>query len=341
MSRAAPGRGSPPPGGRHPLTVSRESFESLKALRASPDQRLRWGCPFVEPRWLEAWWRCFAEDEPELLAVRREEEALGVAALRIAGDTARVIGDPEVSDHLDIVTAPGAGAAVLATLRRHLLDRGVRRLDLVRVRPDSTAAAELVPAARRLGLAVDFAPRDVAMEIDLPGSWDAYLGGLDGKQRHELRRKLRRLGESAGFRLRLAESDGERDAAIRTFLRLFRLNRPEKARFMTARMEQYFSAIAAGLDAEGRLSLFSLDLDGQTAAVVFCFRHAQRICLYNNAYDERFGPLSVGILSKALSIRESIRAGMRVYDLLRGDEAYKHRLGGRPVALYGCRIDLA
>jgi CelD/BcsL family acetyltransferase involved in cellulose biosynthesis len=41
-----------------------------------------------------------------------------------------------------------------------------------------------------------------------------------------------------------------------------------------------------------------------------------------------------------LSIRESIRSGMKVYDLLRGAETYKRHLGGQPVTLYRCTIEL-
>jgi CelD/BcsL family acetyltransferase involved in cellulose biosynthesis len=50
--------------------------------------------------------------------------------------------------------------------------------------------------------------------------------------------------------------------------------------------------------------------------------------------------LSVGFLSKVLSIRDGIRSGLRTYDFLKGGEAYKQRLGGRPLSLYRCRLDL-
>jgi len=48
----------------------------------------------------------------------------------------------------------------------------------------------------------------------------------------------------------------------------------------------------------------------------------------------------VGLLSKVLSVRDAIRSGLRTYDFLKGGEAYKQRLGGRPLPLYLCRVDL-
>jgi len=41
-----------------------------------------------------------------------------------------------------------------------------------------------------------------------------------------------------------------------------------------------------------------------------------------------------------LSIKESIQSGKKTYDLLKGSEAYKHRLGGKPVPLYRCDIGI-
>jgi CelD/BcsL family acetyltransferase involved in cellulose biosynthesis len=340
MSGAAPDMDRPSGAGSS-FSVSQESFASLQSIFSDPANRLQWRCPFVLPRWLDSWWSSFGNGRPSLLAVRREGAVTAVAALMISGDIARVIGDEEVCDHLDIVTAPGAADGALAALRSHLRAQGVGRLDLMRVRPDSTAAVELVPAARRLGLAVELTRRDAAMELALPASWEGYLMMLNGKQRHELRRKLRRLADGAAYRLRLAQGAEETADALRAFLRLFRLNRPDKALFMTPRMEQFFRRLACGLAADGRLRLFSLELEGEAAAVAFCFQHGLRMYLYNNAYDERFRSMSVGLLSKALSIRESIRAGLQEYDFLRGSESYKHHLGARPVPLYGCRIGLA
>ena len=48
----------------------------------------------------------------------------------------------------------------------------------------------------------------------------------------------------------------------------------------------------------------------------------------------------MGLACKLLSIRDAIERGLATYDFLKGNEAYKHRLGGIPVPLVQCRIDL-
>ena len=42
--------------------------------------------------------------------------------------------------------------------------------------------------------------QDVCPVITLPGSWDDYLAGLDKKQRHEIRRKIRKIETEAETR---------------------------------------------------------------------------------------------------------------------------------------------
>jgi len=63
--------------------------------------------------------------------------------------------------------------------------------------------------------------------------------------------------------------------------------------------------------------------------------------LYNNGYDNDFSSLSVGLLGKVLSIKESIQSGKKTYDFLKGAEVYKRRLGGQPIQLYRCLIELS
>ena len=88
------------------------------------------------------------------------------------------------------------------------------------------------------------------------------------------------------------------------------------------------------------LKLYFLDLDGTPTAAVMCFDHDSTVYLYNNGYDGRFSSLSVGLLSKVLSIKESIRRGKKKFDFLKGTEEYKHRLGGKPVPLYRCQVKI-
>ena len=178
------------------------------------------------------------------------------------------------------------------------------------------------------------------MELELPSTWDAFLKGLTGKERHEIRRKLRRLNEAARINFRVIESKTEVSRQIDTFFELFKLNRSDKSKFMTDQMASFFRSLAAALAEARILKLFVLDLDEEPVAATMCFNYQSTMYLYNNGYDKRFGSLSVGFLGKVLSIKESIQSGKKTYDFLKGAEVYKKRLGGQPIQLYRCLIEL-
>lgn len=322
-------------------SLTKETIETLSACWLGPGKHLPWNCPFVLPPFLGAWRRAFsAKSDPALWAVRQGEAFIGIAPLLIRGKKARFLGSSDVCDFLDFVVAPGRGREFLAVLIDHLRHQGVTHLDLTPLRPDSAVMSELVGAAGHLGSEVVCERENVSFELELPATWEDFLGSLTATQRHEIRRKLRRLHETAEIRFRAVEGVPEVRREMDLFLALFESSRRDKAAFMTPRMASFFRSLAEALAEAGILKLFFLELDGKPAAGVMCFDYGSRMYLYNNGYDRRFSSLSVGLLSKVLSIGEAIRMGRRSYDLLKGEEAYKRHLGGKPVPLYRCRVRL-
>ena len=219
----------------------------------------------------------------------------------------------------------------------HLKDEGIRRLDLGTLHPESFALRGL-RALDKWEPTIE--PDEVTFEAELPGDWEDYLLQLNGKQRHEVRRKLRRLETQGAFAYRMTGPDDDLDKATEQFLRLFQLNRQDKAEFMNDTMAAYFRALIAALAEQQMLRLFFLEVAGEAAATVLCFDYGRVRYLYNSGYDAHYHDLSVGVLSKLLSIRTGIEAGCRRYDFLKGAEVYKKRIGGREVPLFRCKTEL-
>jgi CelD/BcsL family acetyltransferase involved in cellulose biosynthesis len=322
-------------------TVTEETFDSIAALWRDPRSALNWNCLFVLPGWLKAWWNNFGGDQTACLrAIRHRTELLGIAPFMVQGKTARLMGDPDVCDFLDVVVAPGKEQAFFQNLILHLRQNAITRLDLGALRSDSSLMRCLVTAAGNLNCEVTCEAQEASMELVLPGTWDDFLYQLTGKERHELRRKLRRLNEAARVNFRVVEKPAEVRQAMGTFVALFKQNRSDKSNFMTARRAAFFHALAEEMAAAGILKLFFLDLNDAPAAGVMCFDYHATMYLYNNGYDDRHQSLSIGLLSKVLTIKDSIRRGNTRYDFLKGTESYKRRLGGQPVQLHRCRIQI-
>jgi CelD/BcsL family acetyltransferase involved in cellulose biosynthesis len=322
-------------------TVRQETFESFHALWLDRKSPLEWDCLFVLPSWLKVWCNVFSdESSPYITAVRDKEKLIGIAPLMVEGEEARFIGDPDVCDYQDFIVAPGRGKEFFETLINQLGKQGIRRFDLNTVRADSKVLTELVAAAKSLKCEVSCNAEDVTLELDLPASWDKFLAELTGKQRHEVRRKLRRLNDAGEINYRVVEDFERVKDEMETFLALFGLSRSDKAAFMTNQMRYYFRLLAESMATANLLKLSFLEVDGTPAAAVMCFDYNSTIYLYNNGYDGRFSSLSVGLFSKVLTIKESMRRGKKKYDFLKGTEEYKYRLGGKPVPLYRCQVKL-
>ena len=316
-------------------TVSRISLSAYEAVWHKTQSTLPWSCLFVTPLWLETVVdHLGAAGEPLILTVVRGQEVTGIFPLCVDGQCGYFLGIPDVCDYQDAILAPGHEAAATQEVLAYLSKMGIDRLDLQTLRPDAAILKALTSLEDAGAIGITRQPADVTFETGLPQTWDAYLMQLNGKQRHEVRRKLRRLEAHGAYDFHMAASGPELDGAVEQFLRLFHLNRKDKSQFMDDTMVGYFQALIQRLARHDLLRLFILDVAGEPAAGVLCFDYNGSRYLYNSGYDAAFQDLSVGILCKVLSIRQAIQGGCHTYDFLKGAEVYKKRIGGQELPLF-------
>jgi CelD/BcsL family acetyltransferase involved in cellulose biosynthesis len=322
------------------IKIKTESFESLESFFQNKKYNLDWNCLFVLPLWLKTWWDTFGKNHnPEILAGYRQGKLIGIAPLRIQEKTARFIGEENVCDYKDMVVASNHHHEFFMAMFTQLKKREIRFLELGMLKPDSISFTQLPDLAKQMGYAVVCNQVAFSYEIILPNTWESYLYMLKGKQRHEIRRKLRRLNEAGHVQFRVLERLDEITEAMDTFFSLFKASRPDKSEFLTEQMMSFFRLLAQRMAQRGFLKMLFLDIDQVPAAGVMCFDYNDTRFLYNNGYNPQFGHLSPGFLSKVYSIKDSIEQGKLRYDLLKGDEGYKKRLGSTQVPLYHLKID--
>ncbi|MFC2045105.1 GNAT family N-acetyltransferase [Chloroflexota bacterium] len=325
---------------RHSITE--ETFSTLSSYWTDPKQNLNWSSVFILPAWLKAWWQEFGTAaDLYLRAINQDGEIIGIAPLMLKNNTAFIIGNTEVCDYLDFIITPGMEVDFFSILLDDLRKQGITCLDLNSLRPDSTVFSHLTGVAKERDCDIVSQQSDVSSELELPSTWDEYLALLNKKQRHELRRKLRRLSEtnSINYRYVGVNKDNVKDFTD-TFLKLFLLSREDKADFMTEKMESFFRSITLAMAEIGILEFGILELDSVATAMIMGFDYNNSVYLYNSAYDPEYDFLSVGLLCKVFGIKDSIEKGKRIFDFLKGDEIYKHHLGGKQVPLYRCQINI-
>ena len=315
------------------------SFAAVERVWAAMARDQAEASVFLTPQWHASWWERFGGGlDLRLLVVGDEASPLGIAPMCYADGTLSFLGGTDLVDYHDFVFGASDPGRFFAEAARCLDAEEWRTLDLTSIRETSPTLEHLPGLLRGRGYNVTIEREDTAPGLALPASWDDYLAGLTKKDRHELRRKLRRLERADGYRLVLSEP-GALAADVGALIDLMRESHEEKRGFMAPEREAFFRGMALEMSEAGMLRLFSLKVNGQTASAAVCFDFMGRRLLYNSGYNVAMREYSAGLLLKALTIRHAIDEGLAYYDFLRGDEPYKYDLGASDVLLYHIRAE--
>jgi CelD/BcsL family acetyltransferase involved in cellulose biosynthesis len=294
------------------------------------------GTFFHRPAYLKLYWEEFGETPEHLLLAFAEEDdgtQVGAVAFERIDDELRFLGGTEVTDYMGPVGIPDAQAEIAKALVGALTEReDWRSADLRGLPEDRTWLRLLSDAAMGAGLSVleDEDQNGTAPSLTLPRSWDAYLDGLPAKLRHEIRRKAKKLETEAGpFRI-LTADQGTVVSFLDRFVELHRLSEGPKGVFMVPGMEIFFRRLAAAFLPEGIFRLTFIEVAGELAAGTIGFVCDGTSYLYNSAFDRTWGSLAPGMVLVGEDIRRAIEEGCTVFDLLKGDYAYKYRFGAVP-----------
>ncbi len=340
------------------LEVYRDSkgFDILQAEWDALVQRSTANVLFMTLEWQRAWWKSFgAGKNLRLLTVRDEGDALvAICPLFIQQtfidpktplpeisverpksiahseprQTVHLVGGTEVSDYLDIIALPEYHRGSSSLFLDALDQEDWQILDLRCIPAASPTVQTVSELAKARGWSVQLAREDVCPVVELPATWEEYLSmKLDKKQRHELRRKMRRAEQEAIVDWYWVTSD-DFDEGLRLFIQLHKASHPEKDAFMDERMQGFFRAIAHATLEKGWLRLSILRFNRKPVASYLCFDYGGDRLVYNSGFElSAYADLGPGIVLLGYLIDDAIKQGCKRFDFLQGSERYKYEFG--------------
>lgn len=207
-------------------------------------------------------------------------------------------------------------------------------VDLRRLRDGDPALDALRDAFDRraagAGWSVVVEVEDVCPVTALPADAgiEDFLATLGKKERHEIRRKVRRA-EAAGTVEFVPSPDplADLDAFIDLHQRRWGadgLFPPTEGGAMSRR---FFARLFALCAPESLLGLRFLEVDGRRIAAGVSFEDADAVYYYNAGVDPDARELSPGVVIVERYIRDALDRGKGRLDFLRGDESYKYEWG--------------
>ena len=298
---------------------------------------------FLTWEWQSTWWEHLGKGELYLIAVRDGDSLSGIAPLYLTpADDGRnelsIVGCRDVSDYLDLIAASGQEEKVYGALLDWLGSDEAPAWDLAdlcNIPATSPTHSLLAEMAAGRGYKVHTEVEDICPIIPLPSTWDEYLASLSKKQRHEIRRKIRRAEGGGQINWYIVNEERDLAAEVDAFIELHQKSHVDKDEFMDDQMKGFFHAAAQVLYEAGWLQLAFMEINGNKAATMLNFDYRDSILVYNSGYDpHKYARLSPGIVLLSYCIQRAIELGRAEFDFLRGDEQYKFRFGAQPTEIY-------
>jgi CelD/BcsL family acetyltransferase involved in cellulose biosynthesis len=296
--------------------------------------------PFSRHEYLSEWWKTLGggewkEAELALVSATENDRLVGIAPLFIAeydGEKAlMLVGSIEIADYLDLIVREVDLQRFLPGLLDFLGSHDAEKwsaLDWYNLPDSSPTLAALKVESERRGWAYNEEVYRPTPRIPLNGSFDDYLSRIDKKQRHEIRRKMRRAAESDdNVRFHVIDQTADIESETNAFFDLM-VQDPNKENFLHPEMREQMSVTIRNAYERGYLWLAFLEVNGSKAAASLNFDYKNKLWGYNSGVGREHMELSPGWVLLAYVIQWCAENGRSEFDFMRGDEEYKYRFGG-------------
>jgi len=320
--------------------------------------------PMQDPAWAMTWWKHYG--------ARRE---LAVGVIRDGGDLVglapmcrrTVIYWPGISfRRLELMGASGAEADGVCGEYLGLIARVGREADVAaafatalahgRFGPwdecvleqcDGNGAmmAPLIDALKARHARVTATASSQAYYVPLPADWDSYLQSLPSKRRNWFRRTWKEflawVGDD-GFALeRARDLDGmKKGMRILADLHTERWRSDgQSGAFSSARFTAFHHEFAAAQLEAGQLDLLWLTVGGEPVAAHYSFVRDGKAYFYQSGRKMAVpANVRLGIVMFILALQDAMARGLKEYDFLGGDSAYKPYFTSQTRPLVDIRI---
>lgn len=323
-----------------------KTFEGLAKYKKEWDHLLKSSAshvPFLTLEYQQAWWETRGggewpeESELVLVGAFQDQRLVGIAPLfqtinAHGKPTLMFVGAVEISDFLDIIVHPKDLSTFITGLIDFLMNTpGIpswETMELDNLLEDTPTIKALKTEAERRGWSFDQVHLQPAPYIPLQNDYQTYLAGIDKKQRHEIRRKVRKVEQGlAEGMLYFTRDINHLETDVDAFIEMMAQD-PNKHKFLTEKMRQHLHITAQTAFDHNWLQLAFFTLDGNNAAANMSFIFNDRLWLYNSGWEWDFRDLSPGWVLLAHLIQWATENGIKEFDLMRGDEPYKYKFGG-------------
>jgi len=306
-----------------------EGFRSLEPIWNPLLERTDTAVPFLTHEWLTTWWASFGcGADPFVLVVRRGDEPVALAPLRVSRDDRRLSFMANAYSMRANFLLADEPEASLRAIFAHLAGSGLQWDEMLfNYMPGESAATRLSAAVcSECGLRFGFRPSLMSPHLSLAGlDWDEYLKGLGAGFRKNLLQSERRLSREGGHAAIYAEPNSLEEAldACRQVALTTWQHEQGTSIASAPQLWEFYRSFARVAAKRGWLRIGLLKAQDQPIAFQYNVCYGHTMYDLKPGYNQEFRRYSPGHVLTAFMIRRAFKEGATDYDMLGMDEPYK------------------
>jgi CelD/BcsL family acetyltransferase involved in cellulose biosynthesis len=291
--------------------------------------------------WQTTWWKHYgADNKPCIIVVREDERVVGIMPLYTRRTSLvplvpvrelRLIGTggDTSPDYLGPIIDPACEETVAGVLADQLVVAMRSRWDVLRLTDVAPGVFldKLVERLKKAGIHTDPSTRNVIQIVRLPSSWKEYLAKMSGSRRWRIGNLRRGMQNKLGGSFQMELTREQLPGVIDDLITLHRKRWTSKGEGLGAfRSDAYVSfhrEIITRCHEKGWIHLFRIEVGGRTVAILYCYRFKGEVLYFQTGFDPELEDHSLGQVLMGFSIETAITEGASVFDMLKGEHAYK------------------
>jgi CelD/BcsL family acetyltransferase involved in cellulose biosynthesis len=262
---------------------------------------------------------------PLVVAAFHSEKILGLLPLVVDHEDETVKFPHHAADYNDVIVRIADPLMVVGLLSQALANaQGCRRMVLSKLRADSHCVHALPLLRTRPQFQCEWREIDTYRFIELPESFDDYLGSRSKALRKNIRRTLRDLDRNGLVMRELRPETFAASDIPELLLALAMARHGNRCSFTrTAYVQEFLLNVLPRLFQARYLRAFALCQGERIVGLDLCLVSARGMATWNGGFLPEIERYSPGSALFAFAIQQAIASGLREFDFVRGEEAYK------------------
>ncbi len=320
-------------------------FRTLKPIWQQLITTSQTSSPFLTYEWISEWWATYhnrlKNPELKIIVLADSNQRLAILPLFVHQKkltptskfkVLQFMGTEfESSDYLDIIAPETQKALYLQQIFSSpiflKLIKSVDVLDLPNITDDASLLTSKKMIEQIIGNRSYLYRTKTCPYIELPQTVDAFLQNLSRNLRSNLRRTQNKFNKN-GLTIEVVNNEQELDQAIR---RLFELHgmrfaaKQANTKFVFEKRGVFHQRIAKIFLRNHWLQLYQIKDQRTVIGSLYCYKFGESMMYMQGGFDPSYHKFALGNLIILRAITDAIEMKYKIFDFMRGNEAYKAR----------------